>query len=242
MEEQNITVGFLEKLSKKSNLSSTSDKKKILCILEGQFELKYIIKIFKLLGFTEDCVELTNSIVKVAWGNKFPPLINLVDEKCSFAGGSSIKGSPVPKPAMQAFEMYRDSDDTFSSYSGLIVMFDRDKDKNSTVESFFLKELKGVSIDNCLIVSDPCFESTLIDYCRCGNCRTEMNSIENTYPSCEKFKKKFSSLTCFKSFSNSIVENKRVTSKGLVASLDIDDLNGVSSPLSCIHSLIDKIK
>ncbi len=242
MKPQNITLDFLEKLSNKENKNSLSENKKILCIIEGNLELRYIIKIFKILGFQEDCLELTKNLVKVGWGKKFPPNINLVDEFCKFKGGSSIKGSPVPKPAMEAFEMYKSDDNTFSPFSGVIVMFDGDKDKNKEVENYFRVELSKCSIDNCLLVSTPCFESTLIDYCKCGHCRNQINSIPATMPPCKKFKDNFSNLNCFSSYSNSVITNERVKGKGLIANLDYTDINRISSPLSCIHELIKKIK
>ena len=205
--------------------------KKILCILEGEFELSYIAKIFKLYNYPKDCLNLTEELIKVAWCDKLPKHINIVSKKngkCRFNGGGTCKGSPVPTPAIKAFEMFSKD---LSIFDSVIVFFDADKDKNKLVENYFLEKFKTLNITNVLLVSIPCFESTLIDFCQCGKCRLEIKYIPHiSRKPCDKYKKFFSSLKCFEG------------SKHLVSNLSINhikDLKRKTSNLNLVNSTIE---
>ena len=179
----------------------SSVQKKILCIIEGDLELRYIAKIFNLFGYTKGCYLLSNELIKIAWGDTLPRNINIVNEKCKFQGGS-LKGRRVPFPAVDAFELYNRD---LSIFDSVIVLFDGDKDKDNEVEEYFKEAFKNLKLENALLVSVPCFESTLIDFCSCGKCRDEINDIkEGKYP-CDKYKNNFSKLECFEGVKNLIV-------------------------------------
>jgi len=203
-----------------------SIQKKILCIIEGDLEFRYLTKIFKLFGYTKDCYSLSNEFIKIAWGDKFPKHQNIVNEKCKFKGGSSVKGRRVPFPALDAFELYRHDLGIFDS---VIVFFDGDKDRNSEVEEYFKEAFENLVIDNVLLVSIPCFESTLIDFCICGKCREEINTIaDGKYP-CDKYKQNFSKLECFGGTKHLIknLNNKK-----------INHLNTINSKLNDVNKII----
>ena len=234
-------IGFLEKF-KTFNVEKESKKKynRILCIIEGETELKYIGKVFEIYGFQGTCSELSETYVKVAWGNKMPINVNIVDADCHFPGGGSIKGQPVPTPAISAFELFREGN-TIPTFDSVIIIFDSDKDKKNYVENYLKKELTEFNTENLLLISNPCFESTLVDFCKCGTCRDVINSIKsNGKPPCEKYKKKFSGLPCFSSFSNSKYRNKRVKAEGLISCLIEDDLINLKSELNDLNSIIKK--
>ncbi len=216
-------VNYLEKL-----ITSDASKKpvvpqKILCIIEGELELKYIVKIFQLFGYTKDCYDLTEQFIKVSWGNYLPLNVNIVDKKCKFQGGSLINNK-TPKPAIQAFELFKDSLNIFDS---IIVLFDGDEDKNNEVEEYFIEQFKKLRIKNYLLVSKPCFESTLIDFCSCNSCRKDIENMENARCPCDKYKNKFSSLKCFAEFTNDKYKDKRVKAKGLVTYLDMSNVKSL---------------
>jgi len=176
-------------------------RNRILCIIEGDLELRYIVKIFDLFGYKKGCYNLTEELIRVAWGDKFLPFQNIVNSKCKFQGGS-LKGRKVPIPARDAFEMYRNK---MSYFDSVIVFFDGDKDKDNEVENYFKEQFKNLDIKNTLLVSVPCFESSLIDFCCCGSCRETMNSKEEGKYLCDKYKKSFSSLDCFNGAKDLIV-------------------------------------
>ncbi len=179
----------LESLKPNRPKVTDSIQKRILCIIEGELELKYIVKIFQLNGYSYDCFQLTEDIVKVAWCDKLPKHMNIVTKEkgtCKFDGGGSCKGSPVPTPAIKAFEMYNQD---LSIFDSIFVFFDADKDRNKEVEKYFRNKFSSLKTQNCLLVSNPCFESSLIDFCFCGNCRKTIDYIPNIsiYP-CIKYK------------------------------------------------------
>jgi hypothetical protein len=199
--------------------------KKILCIIEGKLELKYINKIFQLNGYSKSCYALSEELIKVAWGTPLSKEQNIVNKKCNFQGGSR-KDAKVPYPAIQAFELFaRD----LSIFDSIFIFFDGDKDSNREVESYFINKCQTLEIENVLIVSQPCFESTLIDFCYCNSCRELMGSFnEEKYP-CDKYKNKFSSLYCFEG------------SKHLIANLtikQIHQLNLTKSVLSSVNNIV----
>jgi hypothetical protein len=232
-------VNYLEKLITSDDRKKPAVPKKILCIIEGELELKYIVKIFKLFGYTKDCYDLTEQFIKVSWGNNFPPNINIVNNKCKFQGGS-LKNNKTPKPAIQAFELFKESLNIFDS---IIVLFDGDEDKNNEVEKHFIEPFKKLSIKNYLLVSLPCFESTLIDFCRCNNCRKDIEDMANLKYPCDKYKKNFSRLKCFSKFTNDKYKDKRVTAKGLVTCLDMSNVKSLEkkeSKLNTDNLLIDE--
>lgn len=176
-------------------------QKKILCIIEGDLEFRYIVKIFNLFGYTKSCYPLSTELIKVAWGDTFPRHINIVNEKCKFQGGS-LKGRKVPFPAIDAFELYsRD----LAIFDSVIVFFDGDKDKDNEVEEYFTEQFKDLEISNSLLVSIPCFESSLIDFCTCGKCREGIDDIKDGKYPCDKYKNNFSKLECFEGVKNLIV-------------------------------------
>ena len=215
---------FLKELQPKTEEDSAI-KKKILCIIEGDLEFRYIVKIFKLFGYKKGCYLLSNELITVAWGDKFPKHQNIVNEKCIFQGGSSKKGRRVPFPAIDAFELYGRDLNIFDS---VVVFFDGDKDKNNEVENYFKEQFKNLEIKNSLLVSMPCFESTLIDFCHCGKCKEMMNSIENEKYPCGKYKNNFSKLFCFEG------------SKNLITNLNKENLLELrGSKLIEINQLID---
>jgi len=79
------------------------------------------------------------------------------------------------------------------------------------------------------LVSIPCFESTLIDFCICGKCREEINSIaEGRYP-CDKYKQNFSKLKCFIGIKHLIVN---------LNNKNINDLNHINSKLNDVTKII----
>jgi hypothetical protein len=82
-------------------------------------ELKYSVKIFQQFGYTKDCYDLTEQFIKLAWGNHFPLNFNIVNKKCKFQGGS-LKNHNTPKPAIQAFELFKESL-TFLSSLTLVI-------------------------------------------------------------------------------------------------------------------------
>ena len=200
-------------------------KNRILCIIEGDLELRYIVKVFDLFGYKEGCYNLTEELIRVAWGDKFLPFQNIVQSNCKFQGGS-LKGRKVPIPARDAFEMYRNK---MSYFDSVIVLFDGDKDKNYEVENYFKEQFKNLEIKNTLLVSIPCFESSLIDFCYCGNCREIINNIKDGKYPCDKYKKSFSSLNCFRGAKDLIVHLNQEK---------IDILNKTSSKLTQTNTLI----
>ncbi len=197
-------LDYLDKLQQPVEEERTVQKK-ILCIIEGDLEFRYIVKVFKLFGSNKECYALSEDFIKVAWGNSNVPNQNIVNKKCQFKGGSSIKGRKVPYPALDAFEMYADDLTIFDS---IIVFFDEDKDRliNHKVENYFKEAFKKLELDNALVVSVPCFESTLIDFCSCGKCRKTIESIEDKKYPCDKYKNNFSKLECFKGAKNLITK------------------------------------
>ena len=216
-------VEFLEKLKPKVE-NGNSLNKKILCIIEGNIELRYIVKVFKLFGYEKDCHTLSSELIKVAWGKNLPIHKNIVNENCKFQGGS-LKDRKVPFPAIDAFELYSKD---LSIFDSVIVFFDGDKDIENKVEKYFNEELKKFEIKHCLLVSIPCFESTLIDFCVCGKCRAKINSIEEEKYPCDKYKNNFSKLGCFSGV------------KHLIANLEIDSIKSLeSSNLTSANELIE---
>ncbi|WP_294964261.1 hypothetical protein [Sulfurimonas sp.] len=177
-------LAHLENLKPNRPKVETSAQKKILCIIEGDLEFRYISKIFKLCGYDKGCYELSEEFIKIAWGKNIPTQ-NIVDKNCLFKGGS-LKGSKVPFPAIGAFEIFERD---LSIFDSVIVFFDGDKDIDDEVRNYFIKKFSSLEINNCLLVSSPCFESTLIDFCYCGSCRKIINYIPNKsiYP-CVKYK------------------------------------------------------
>jgi len=86
-----------------------------------------------------------------------------------------------------------------------------------------------ICYNNVLLVSIPCFESTLIDFCICGKCREEINSIaEGRYP-CDKYKQNFSKLKCFIGIKHLIVN---------LNNKNINDLNHINSKLNDVTKII----
>jgi hypothetical protein len=170
---------------------------KVLCIIEGQTELQYLLQVFR--KYIEiRCDEFIDEFVVVRWGK----LIPTIKGYCKFQGGAQ-KDIKMPFPALEAFEFEREY---LENYFAIIVMFDGDKDKNREVEKIFLEKLKSIKVKNILLVSNPCFESSLIDYCKCGECRDKINSFEETKYPCDKYKNNFSKLNCFKGVNN-LIEN-----------------------------------
>lgn len=209
---------------------SPSFQKKILCILEGEFELRYIVKIFKLYGYEKDCFELSEKLIKVAWCDKLPKNVNIVTKKgslCKFDGGGTCKGSAVPTPAIKAFEMYAKD---LSIFDAILVFFDGDKDKDNEVENYFIDSFKILGLTNFLLVSMPCFESTLIDYCTCEKCRETMNNIEEERKPCSKYKNNFAKLQCF------------IGAKNLVSTLSIHQIDSLKEKTSKLNSVNTIIK
>ncbi len=215
-------VNYLNKLQQSGEKESFIQKK-ILCIIEGDLEFRYITKIFKLCGYDKGCYELSEDFIKVAWGKNNTSNKNIVDKKCRFQGGT-LEGRNVPLPAIDAFEMYEDDLFIFDS---IIVFFDSDKDKNREVENYFIKEFKDLEIDNSLLVSTPCFESSLIDFCICRSCKLSINYTPNSKPPCTKYKKSFSTLNCFNG------------TKHLIKDLNLNNLQKESN-LNKTNSIIKK--
>jgi len=210
---------------------SSTLKKKILCILEGEFELKYIVKIFKLYGYEADCLTLSEDLIKVAWCDKVAKNINIVYKKgslCKFDGGGTCKGSPVPTPAIKAFEMYAKD---LSIFDSILVFFDGDEDKDNEVENYFIDTFKALELTNFLFVSLPCFESTLIDFCTCEKCRINIENIaEEKYP-CDKYKNNFSKLECFNGAKNLVSK---------ISIHQIDTLKEKTSKLNDVNDIVEK--
>ena len=220
----------LESLKPNRPEVNVHSQKRILCIIEGEFELKYIVKIFQLNGYSHDCLQLTEDVIKVAWCDNLPKHMNIVTKvkgTCKFNGGGSCKGSPVPTPAIKAFEMYNQN---LSIFDSVFVFFDSDLDEEQEVENYFKEKLSILEIDNCLLVSAPCFESSLVDFCSCGKCREQINGIADEKFPCDKYKNNFSKLACFSG------------SKHLVSTLtnkDILNLQSKISELNCVNNCIE---
>jgi len=211
---------------------NTPRKNKILCIIEGDTEFRYITKIFKLNGYInssqqKDCFHLSENHIKIAWGKKFTPNINIVKETkrgCTFEGGNS--GNEIlPFQAVSAFEMYKSD---LSIFDAVIVLFDADKDKNNQVQEYFEKALLNITINNTLIVSDPCFESSLIDYCTCNECRSTVDTLTNTQVPCDKFKNNLRNLQCFKISK---------TANGFIQNMDQQNLISLSTTNSKLNTI-----
>jgi hypothetical protein len=175
----------------KPELSTTSVSiyKKMLCIVEGQTELKYIYNLFRSFGFDGRCKELLSKHIKVSWGKTQVTVKNY----CNFQGGSQ-DGSVVPRPAQEAFEFEKDN---IELYSDIVVLFDSDKDKNEEVKNYFLDELNKIDTKSFLLSSKPCFEGSLIDYCRCGQCKIDIEKLDEENRPCDRYKNNFSKLNCF---------------------------------------------
>ena len=220
---------YLESLKPNRIKKESSIQQKILCIIEGNLELQYIVKIFQLLGYKENCFELSETFIRVAWGKKLAKHQNIVSKTkkgCTFEGGSH-KNSKVPFPAISAFELYgRD----ISFFDSVIVFFDSDKDVNKEVQNYFEKKFLNLEIENALLVSIPCFESTLIDFCSCGNCRERIENVANTKEECSKYKDGLINLKCF--------ENLK-TGKGIVTNLKINNIESLKkSNLIQVNNII----
>lgn len=210
-------IDFLSQFKPELTEEPTFKDKKILCILEGKEELKYIYNIFKLNGYNGSCDLLAQSKIKVSWG-KYETVVT----NCNFKGGGCCKGVPVPVPAMESLEFEKNN---LCSYDNIFVMFDSDKDSKNKVKNYFNTQKKDIN-NLVLLASDPCFESTLIDYCYCGKCREKINKTkEEKYP-CGKYKKSFSSLNCFDGVSHLIV--------------NLENYNSPNNDILC--EIIDKIK
>jgi hypothetical protein len=214
-------IDYLDTLQQ-SGVEKSRVQKKILCIIEGDLEFRYIVKIFKLFGYVKECYSLSEEFIKIAWGNNTTPNQNIVNTKCTFKGGGSVKGRKVPYPALDAFEMYADD---LSVFESIIVFFDEDKDKliNHEVEKYFEKVFKNLALDNALVVSVPCFESTLVDFCICGACRERIDTIDDEKYPCDKYKNNFSKLECFEGV------------KHLIVNLDNQKINDLSTTLSKLN-------
>jgi len=117
-----------------------------------------------------------------------------------------------------------------SIFNSIFVFFDSDKDNEKEVENYFTEKFSSLEIHNCLLISTPCFESSLIDFCSCGNCREQINNILDEKTPCEKYKKNFSKLACF-SGSKHLVSN--LTNK------DILGLRSKTSELNCVNDCIE---
>ena len=204
-------------------------KKRILCIIEGNLELEYIVKVFKLFDYSGDCFELTENHIRVAWGKKLAKHQNIVQKTkkgCTFEGGSH-KRSIVPFPAISAFELYNRDIGFFDS---VLVFFDSDKDVDNEVQNYFKNKFKDLEIQNVLLVSMPCFESTLIDFCFCGNCREVINQLAEGKEDCSKYKDGLASLECFKELR---------TGKGIVANLEKTNIENLgNSKLISVNKII----
>jgi len=217
---------------------SSPQKNKILCIIEGDTEFRYITKMFKLNGYInstqhKDCFNLSENYIKIAWGKKFTPNINIVKETkkgCTFEGGNS-GSETLPFQAVSAFEMYKSD---LSIFDSLIVLFDADEDKGNKVQEYFEKALINIDIDNTLIVSEPCFESSLIDFCTCGECKNKINLLKNTKVPCDKFKNNLKNLKCFEisKSANGFISN--INEENLIS------LATTNSKLNTINHLVAK--
>ncbi|RLA79821.1 MAG: hypothetical protein DRG78_12140 [Epsilonproteobacteria bacterium] len=207
-------------------------KKKILCIIEGDTEFRYITKIFKLFGYintshNHDCFNLSENYIRIAWGNKFAPNINIVQETnkgCKFEGGNSGKDI-LPFQSISAYEMYKSD---LSIFNSIIVIFDKDKDKDDQVQQYFQEALKKITIENLLLVSNPCFESTLIDYCICKECKSIIEKIDKSKEPCDKYKNNIRDLNCLQKYE---------TANGLIANLQNDNLNILSKEVSVLNNM-----
>jgi len=219
-------LASLESLKPNRPKVSSSFQKRILCIIEGDLEFRYITSIFKLYGYSKGCYELSEELIKVAWGKNIPT-INIVDENCLFQGGSH-KDSKAPFPAINAFEIFERD---LSIFDSVFVFFDADLDKDKEVENYFTTKFSSLAMPHCLLVSEPCFESTLIDFCSCGSCRSNINSIDNTRYPCDKYKDNFSKLKCFSGSKHLItgLKNKQII-----------DLKAKVSELNCVNEIIEE--
>ena len=123
------------------------------------------------------------------------------------------------------------------------MLFDGDIDFNNSVENYFKIELSKFQIINYLLVSTPCFENTLIDFCKCQNCKTQIQSIISSINNpklskCDKHKTNFSSLKCFINFNG-----RQVKADSLVDTFNQSDLNCLTtnqSLLTPVNSIIFK--
>ncbi len=207
--------------SLQTSVESDSKINKILCILEGKLELNLIFNLYKLLGYQECCDELSKEKINVGWGKDI-----IIVSNCNFKGGNRPK-LKTPKGAIEAFNLYKSK---INKYQAVVVVFDGDLDDNSEVENFFKSELPSLSIDKLLIVSQPCFEKTLIDFCKCGNCLSTVIALPDIKNSkCRKYKNSFPTLNCFKKFTNTKVQNMKVDSDLLVENLDSSNISSLSS-------------
>jgi len=210
----------------------SSAQKRVLCIIEGSLELQYIVKVFQLLGYEKDCFALSEELIRVAWGKKLAKNQNIVTKTkkgCTFEGGSH-KNSKVPFPAISAFELYgRD----IGFFDSVIVFFDSDKDINKEVQNYFEKKFINLEIQNILLVSTPCFESSLIDFCSCGDCREVINSLVDKKEECSEYKDGLVTLKCFEKFK---------TGKGIVANLEKNNIENLeTSKFIEVSKIIQKI-
>ena len=177
--------------------------KKILCIIEGKLELKYIHKIFQICGYTKKCDDLDRDYIKLSWGKEQKI------KKCNFQGGD-IKNFPTPKPAIESLNQEKDN---FWLYEYIIILFDSDRDMNHIVENHILNEKNEKII---LLTSNPCFEATLIDYCKTAKKNIETKNInKNGKSSCEEYKKNFSKLGCSQGVSYLIHNLKLFTTQNI---------------------------
>lgn len=223
------TVSLLKSLQTTANAPRID---KILCILEGKLELNIIFRIFNLLGFSNCCDDLASKKIKVAWGKE-----NQIVSNCNFNGGHQT-GALTPLPAKEAYNVYKNK---VNSYKGILTIFDSDVDINSNIENFFINEYQTINIEKYLLVSNPCFEKTLIDFCSCGQCLTIALALpENPTSKCQKYKTNFPQLPCFKSFTNTNYKKRQVNPDILVEKLDINNLSGLSE-ISKITELKDFI-
>lgn len=216
----NNTISILSSLNTNSNIPKAKTDK-ILCILEGKLELNMVFKIFNLLGYCSSCDDLALNKIKVVWGKE-----DKIIKDCNFNGGNQ-KASPSPKPAQEGYNLYKNK---INIFKGILVIFDGDVDTNSEIETFFNNEYNTINVKKYLLVSQPCFEKTLIDFCTCGACLTIASNLsENQTSKCKKYKANFTQLPCFKSFTNSNYKNRQVNPEILVENLDIKNLLDLST-------------
>jgi len=220
---------FLE--SQKTYISKFDNGSKILLIVEGKTELFFITKIYALLKneFIKDsfkklktlqlrlCQNYIDEVFTLSWGKNFNNCEN-------FQGG----GKNAPYPAIESFEIYKNRLDTFNF---IIVMFDGDKDKKKEVSNYFIETFRNLKINHYLLISNPCFEKSLIQFFS-----KEDKLFDSDF--CED-KNLFSSLDSFKNFNSEFCRNKQVDANGLIRCIDLENIKNLDITTKIERIILD---
>ena len=201
---------------------------KMLCILEGQDELNFVKKVYELYNQEINCQKFIDNKIELSWGKESIVWRNI--EKCKFQGGNII-GCPVPYPVLES--LY--NNDNLENYKAVLIMFDKDCDRNNKVENSSKEILKN--LNNYIFTSNPCFEKVTIDFISTNEIRSYIDNNYQIidYSKCRWYKNHFANLP-----KSNLPQHKRIfrrvnSLESLINHLKIEDIEDESVELkNCI--------